>query len=169
MHAWSVLRVYIYILVARHCTGWVAGITGMGDVTPLAHLTADLLGSFPPASGEALPLIAQSSFVTAYAALALHDTRALLGQCVVMGGLDLEAFAANPSPFHPSVAAVRPYPGFGTVIARMNELLQGSRLLAEAPRALQPPLSFRCTASVLGNHTCCVCICMCICMCCVVL
>ena len=123
----------------------------MGDVTPLAHLTADLLGAFPPAAGEALPLIAQSSFVTAYAATAMHDTRALLEDCVVMGALDLEAFAANPSPFHPSVAAVRPYPGYGTVIARMNQLLQGSRLLTEDPRALQPPLSFRCTASVLGR------------------
>jgi histidine ammonia-lyase len=123
----------------------------MGDVTPLAHLTRDLLGSFPPAAGEALPLIAQSSFVTAYAAISVHDTRTLLDQCVVMGALDVEAFAANPSPFHPSVVEVRPYPGYGRVIARINELLGGSGLLTEAPRALQPPLSFRCTASVLGE------------------
>lgn len=123
----------------------------MGDVTPLAHLTSDLLGTFPPAAGEALPLIAQSSFVTAYAALAMHDTRALLDQCAVMGCLDVEAFAANPAPFHPSVAAVRPYAGYGAVITRMNELLEGSRLFTEAPRSLQPPLSFRCTASVLGK------------------
>jgi histidine ammonia-lyase len=128
----------------------VTGITGVGDVTPLTHLTKDLLGEVPPAAGEALPLIAQSSFVTAYAAIALHDTRILLDQCVVMGALDLEAFASNLSPFHPSVAVVRPYPGYGTVISTMSELLQGSRLLTETPRALQPPLSFRCTASVLG-------------------
>ena len=133
------------------CVVCGAGITGVGDVTPLAHLARDLLGDFPPAAGEALPLIAQSSFVTAYAALSMHDTRRLLDQCVVVGGLDLEAFAANPAPFHPHVSAVRPFPGYGAVISRMNELLHGSRLLTETPRALQPPLSFRCAGSVLGN------------------
>ena len=126
----------------------------MGDVTPLAHLTMDLLGDFPPAAGEALPLIAQSSFVTAYAAVCVHETRLFLDQCVVIGALDIEGFASNPSPFHHSVSAVRPYPGYANVISRMSELLKGGVLMSEAPRALQPPLSFRCTAAVLGIGQC---------------
>jgi histidine ammonia-lyase len=125
----------------------------MGDVTPLAHLTKDLLRDFAPAAGEALPLIAQSSFVAAYAAIAMHDTKTLLDQCVVLGGLDLEAFACNPTSFHPSVAKVRPYPGYCSAISRISDLLEGSQLMSETPRSLQPPLSFRCTASVLGTST----------------
>lgn len=126
------------------------GITGMGDVTPLAHLTKDLLNGFPPAAGEALPLIAQSSFVTAYAAFAIHGTRSLLEQCVVLSALDIEALASNPSPFWSGVAAVRPYPGYEAVIGKISGLLHGSRLHSETPQSLQPPLSFRCAASVLG-------------------
>ena len=49
------------------------------------------VGDTDPAAGEALPLIAQSSVVTAHAALALHDLHALLNELAVLAALDIEA------------------------------------------------------------------------------
>jgi len=126
------------------------GSTGMGDVVPLADLVADLLGDVELAAGEALPLIGQSSVVTAHAALALHDAQVLQQELVVLAALDLEAFAANPTPYHPAAGELRPYPGYRRALAELGHLLGGSRLAAEGPRHLQSPLSFRNAAGVLG-------------------
>ena len=97
------------------------GTTGVGDVVSLSHLTADLMlgdpsrstdpPALPLAAGEALPLIAQSSVVTAHAAVAMQDAALLLRQMTVLAALDIEGFAANTSPLHKAVGAVRPYPG----------------------------------------------------------
>ncbi len=125
------------------------GSTGMGDVIPMAHLVGELLGDVPPALGEALPLIGQSSVVTAQAALAFHDAEVLLEDLVILAALDLEAFAANPSPLHPASAELRPYPGYRRALAGLGHLLAGSRL-AEDPRHLQSPLSYRNAGVVLG-------------------
>ena len=126
--------------------------TGIGDVTPLAHLTLDLLGDMDPEAGEALPLIAQSSVVTAQAALAVHDTRQLLNQMIVLAVLDVEAFAANPSPYHAIVSSLRPYSGMDQVISQFNYYLKDSHMnsVRAQHRHLQSPLSFRCAASVLA-------------------
>jgi histidine ammonia-lyase len=125
------------------------GSTGMGDVVPLAHLVGDLLGDVPLTFGEALPLIGQSSMVTATAALAFHDADVLMEILVVLAALDLEGFSANPTPFHPAAAEVRPYPGYRRALAGIGHLLVGSRL-AEDPRHLQSPLSYRNAGVVLG-------------------
>ena len=126
------------------------GSTGMGDVVPLADLVAGLLGDAELAAGEALPLIGQSSVVTAHAALALHDAQTLLATLPALAALDLEAFAANPTPFHPRGGWLRPYPGYQRALADLGRLLEGSHLWTDQPRHLQAPLSFRNAASVLG-------------------
>lgn len=125
------------------------GATGMGDIMPLAHLVTGLLGDTELAAGEALPLIGQSSYVTAHAAIALYDAEILLETLVTLSVLDLEAYAANPSPFHPAAGEVRPYPGYRRALGAIGHLLAGTRL-AEDPRHLQAPLSFRDAAVVLG-------------------
>ena len=70
------------------------GTTGVGDVVSLSHLTVDLmLADDPPlplAAGEALPLIAQSSVVTAHAAVAIDDAALLLRQMTTLAALDIE-------------------------------------------------------------------------------
>ena len=158
------------------------GTTGMGDVTPLAHITRDLVYLAtqptsqdstsrvrdrdrvrPPSlslstpikliAGEALPLIAQSSVVTAHAALALHETRILLEQMTVLAALDIEGYAANPAPYHSLAGSVRPYPGHQHALRLLRQcLLKGE--LASTPnnqqRHLQAPLTFRTAAGVLG-------------------
>lgn len=126
------------------------GVTGMGDLAPLADLVIGLIGDVDLVQGEALPLIGQSSFVTAQAALAVHDARALLECLVGLAALDAEAYAANPSAYDPAAGEARPYPGYRWALARLTELLAGSRLHAEEPRHLQSPLSYRDAAPVLG-------------------
>lgn len=128
----------------------VHGSTGIGDVTALAHLATDLLGDLDPEAGEALPLIAQSSVVTTYAALGIFDARRLLDELTVLAVLDIEAYAANPSPYNPIVCALRPYSGYRHTINQFNLYLEGSQLLQGPHRHLQSPLSFRCAASVIG-------------------
>lgn len=127
------------------------GTTGIGDVVPLSHLASDLLGDhFLPAAGEALPLIAQSSLATASGALALHDTRRLIVELTQLAALDIEGFAANPSPYHWMAGVVRPYPGYMRALDAIGRALDGSALHTTEPRHLQAPLSFRCAAAVLG-------------------
>ena len=125
------------------------GSTGMGDVAPLAHLAPALVDDLGLEAGEALPLIGQGSIVTAHAALALYDAEILLESITTLTALDVEAFAANPSPFHPAAGEVRPYPGYRRALAAIGELLDGTSL-ADDPRHLQAPLAFRDAAAVLG-------------------
>jgi len=127
----------------------VYGSTGMGDVAPLSHLVLGLLGDMELEAGEALPLIGQGSYVTAHAALALYDAEILLETLVTLAALDLEAYAANPTPFHPAAGEVRPYPGYRRALASIGHLLGGSQL-ADDPRHLQSPLTFRDAGPVLG-------------------
>ena len=127
------------------------GSTGIGDVVPLAHLASDLLGDLVPAAGEALPLIGQSSLVTASAVLSFHDAQGLLEELAVLAALDVEGYAANPSPYHTMVALVRPYPGYIRASHIIRSCLVGSTLLSEKPRHLQAPLTFRGAAAVLGS------------------
>ena len=129
----------------------VYGSTGIGDVVPLAHLASDLLGDFAPIAGEALPLIGQSSMVTASSVISFHESRVLLEELAVLAALDVEGYAANPSPYHIMVAAVRPYPGYVRASKIIRDHLHGSVLFTETPRHLQAPLTFRGAAAVIGN------------------
>jgi len=137
------------------------GTTGMGDVTPLAHLSRDLVylatdATHPEmdlAAGEALPLIAQSSVATAQAAIALHEAIALLKQMNVLAALDVEAYAANPAPYCVRAEALRPYAGHKLALGTLQACLKGGELYStpnEKQRHLQSPLTFRTVAGVLG-------------------
>ena len=125
------------------------GTTGIGDIQPLSHLVLALLEGVDLEVGEALPLIGQGSAVTAHAALALYDAEILLETLATLIALDVEAFAANPTPFHPAAGEVRPYPGYRRALAAIGHLLEGTSLAAD-PRHLHAPLSFRDAAVVLG-------------------
>ena len=142
------------------------GGMGTGDVTPLAHLIQDLIylvngnditdpNQQPTLlqAGEALPLIAQSSIVTAHAAIAIYEARSLLKQMNVLAALDIEAYAANPSPYDEMVSQVRPYKGYQEASFIIRKHLKGGQL-ATTPnnkqRHLQSPLTFRSATSMLG-------------------
>ena len=143
-----------YTGVLRSARVPIYGSTGIGDVTPLAHLILSLFGNeMRPVKGETLPLIAQSSITTALSAFALHDLKILLDEFTALASLDVEAFVANPSPYHPMLAKFRRFSGYKNALDKINYCLQGSNLLHPGfkQRHLQSPLSFRCLAIVLGN------------------
>jgi histidine ammonia-lyase len=126
------------------------GSVGQADLSANADLAEGLLGDFELAEGEALALLNNNGLSTALAALAVHDLATLLDGLDVAGALDLEAFAANPSPLDPAVAEARPYPGIRATGERLRMLLEGSYLWSEPPRSLQDPLSFRSLLQVHG-------------------
>lgn len=122
------------------------GSIGVADLPPLADLAYGVVGpsALELAPGEALAFVDNNAFSTGAAALAIWDLRRLLDTLDVAGAMDLEAFRANPSVLHPSVAASRPYPGLRDSIERLHALLEGSALWEEGTaRNLQDPLSFR--------------------------
>ena len=138
----------------------IYGGTGVGDVAQLPFLILDLLrgfggeGDIRLTTGEALPLIAQSSIVAAHSALAIYDTEILLEELTANAALDLEAYSANPSPYSEMVGTVRPYAGYQKALRKIRNYLHGGSLtssIAKKPKHLQTPLSFRTLGIVLGS------------------
>ena len=128
----------------------IYGGTGVGDVVQLPFLVHDLLGGEHVDVAEGLPLLAQSSFVTAHAAIAFFDAKRLLDELCVVAAIDIEGYAANPTPYNNLCATVRPYEGYRTALEHINRCLEGSTIHTSTPRHLQSPLSFRTCANVLG-------------------
>jgi histidine ammonia-lyase len=127
------------------------GSTGVADLAPLADLAFELFGSTELAPRDATALVNSGAYSTALAALSLADCLRLADTLDVAGALDLEAFAANLSILHPRVPEVRPYPGLASSVARLRELLAGSRLWRDGEaRNLQDPLVYRCLPQLQG-------------------
>ncbi len=126
------------------------GSVGQADLAANADLANELLGDFELAPGEGLALLNSNAFSTGTAALAIADYEGLLGALDCAGALDLEAFAANPSPLDPAVGEARPHPGLQLTLERLRTLLDGSSLWSDQPRSLQDPLSFRTIPQVHG-------------------
>ncbi len=120
------------------------GSTGQADLGPLADLAYELFADHDLAAGEALALIDNNAFGTAFSALAVADGHEVADLFDLAGALSLEAFAANLDHVHPAVALSRPYPGLQRSLARIGELLDGSGLREEgSARNLQDPICFR--------------------------
>ena len=123
------------------------GSIGQSDLAQMADLADGFLGDFELARGEAISLLNQSAFATAYGALAFADARVLLDVLDHAGALDLEAIGANRRSVHPAVGEARPYPGLQVSLARLRELLEGSEV---EERNLQDPLTYRTIAQQNG-------------------
>jgi histidine ammonia-lyase len=120
------------------------GSLGQGDLPAMADLAHGLFAEAELEAKEALALVNSNALSTGMATLAVADTDRLLEAMDVAGALDLEAFAANLTLLHPTIAKVRPYPGLAESLARLRGLLEGSSLWEPgAARNLQDPLSFR--------------------------
>ena len=84
----------------------------------------DLLDGEQVDVAEGLPLLAQSSFVSAHAAIAFFDAKRLLDELCVVAAMDIEGYAANPSPYNPLCATVRPYEGYRAALEHINLCLK---------------------------------------------
>ncbi|HEU0310118.1 MAG TPA: histidine ammonia-lyase [Sphingomicrobium sp.] len=147
-----------------------------GDLAPLAHLIAalmgegriDLKGDIISASEaldrlgmqrlelgpkEGLALINGTQASTAIALDALFAAERVFGTALGAGALSIDALKGSIKPFDPRISEVRGQPGQIRVAAHLRELLGGSEILAShadhCPK-VQDPYSFRCQPQVMG-------------------
>ncbi|MBJ7593635.1 MAG: histidine ammonia-lyase [Candidatus Dormibacteraeota bacterium] len=147
-----------------------------GDLAPLAHATACLLGegwvwdgATRQPAGEALAgrglepltvgpreglaLINGTDGMSALLALAVADLEALLRAADVIAAMSVEALLGTTRAFAENAVALRPAPGQAASAANLRALLADSALVAshrESHHAVQDPYSLRCTPQVHG-------------------
>jgi histidine ammonia-lyase len=146
-----------------------------GDLAPLAHLIAalmgygriDLAGDILPASDalarigleplqlgpkEGLALINGTQASTALALDALFLGERVFAAAVAAGAMSVDALKGSAKPFDPRISALRGQPGQMCVAAAIHDFLQGSEILVSHVKCdrVQDPYSFRCQPQVMG-------------------
>ena len=146
-----------------------------GDLAPLAHLVAalmgygriDVAGSELPAADalariglepltlgpkEGLALINGTQASTAIALDALFLGERVFWAAVEAGALSVDALKGSVKPFDPRISELRGQPGQIRVAAAIRALLEGSPIVASHHRCgrVQDPYSFRCQPQVMG-------------------
>ena len=146
-----------------------------GDLAPLAHMTAalmghghiDLAGKVLPAAAalrklgreplqlgpkEGLALINGTQMSTAVALDALFAGERVFAAAIAAGALSVDALKGSVKPFDPRISELRGQPGQIRVAAALRELLDGSAIVASHARCgkVQDPYSFRCQPQVMG-------------------
>jgi histidine ammonia-lyase len=146
-----------------------------GDLAPLAHLIAALMGygriciggevmpaadalkrlgldplQLGPKEGLALINGTQASAALALDALFLGER--VFAAAVAAGALSVDALKGSAKPFDPRLSALRGQPGQIRVAAAIADLLQGSEIMTShiACSRVQDPYSFRCQPQVMG-------------------
>ena len=146
-----------------------------GDLAPLAHLSAVLLGLGHVRVGgkmlaageglriaglepirlrakEGLALINGTQVSTALALAGLFGAEDVFAAAVVAGAMSVNALKGSDSPFDERIQQVRGQPGQITVAREYRELIAGSAIRAshlDCTR-VQDPYSFRCQPQVMG-------------------
>jgi histidine ammonia-lyase len=146
-----------------------------GDLAPLAHLGAALLGDghvrvqgvvLPAAEGlararlqplrlrpkEGLALINGTQVSTALALAGLFAAEDLLAAATVAGAMSVDALKGSDSPFDARIHAARGQPGQIQIAREISRLIAGSAIRAshlDCSR-VQDPYSFRCQPQVMG-------------------
>jgi histidine ammonia-lyase len=146
-----------------------------GDLAPLAHLSAALLGEgrialqgeiMPAAEAlqrlglepialgpkEGLALINGTQVSAAIALDTLFAAERVLGAALVSGALSVDAFKGTDAAFDPRIHEARGQPGQIAVAAALRDLLAGSGIRASHSdcERVQDPYSFRCQPQVMG-------------------
>ena len=146
-----------------------------GDLAPLAHMAAVLLGEGmvvsdgrevpsapileaagirPLALGgkEGLALINGTQVMTAIAALVCHDAVKLLKTADIAAAMSLEALQGTRTAFDPRIAMIRPHSGQKMTAENVLALTQGSKIVehhADCDK-VQDAYSLRCVSQVHG-------------------
>ena len=146
-----------------------------GDLAPLAHLIAALMGYgrielegeiFPAATAlerlslaplqlgpkEGLALINGTQASTALALDALFQGERVFAAALAGGALSVDALKGSAKPFDPRISALRGQPGQIRVAAAIAGLLEGSEIVTSHIQCsrVQDPYSFRCQPQVMG-------------------
>lgn len=146
-----------------------------GDLAPLAHLTAALLGvgeislrgerlaadqalsriglsPFELGPKEGLALLNGTQISTALAIAGVLRTERVFAAALVAGALSVDAAMGSDTPFDPRIQAVRQHRGQRECAAAYRDLLSGSAIRAshlDCSR-VQDPYSLRCQPQVMG-------------------
>ncbi|PJK36859.1 phenylalanine ammonia-lyase [Pseudomonas sp. S10E 269] len=123
------------------------GSLGESDLAPLAHLSLAL--SVPLTGKDGLALVSANAASVGLGALLVAEAQRALEVLLAALALSCEGYRANLSPFQPWASRLRPAPGQTEQSAALLQLLAGGEL-ADSPRRLQDPLSFRCATVVQG-------------------
>jgi histidine ammonia-lyase len=146
-----------------------------GDLAPLAHLAAVLVGEgeawlgeqrmpaglalrgaglqpFAFEAKEGLALVNGTQFSTAWAALACVDAESVWEAGIAAAALSTEVLLGSFEPAREDVQALRPYRGAQEAARRLREYARGSALVASHRDCgkVQDPYSLRCVAPVMG-------------------
>jgi histidine ammonia-lyase len=147
-----------------------------GDLAPLAHMTAVMIGvgeadtpqgRLPAAQAlaraglapvtlgpkEGLALLNGTQFSTAYALAGLLEAERLFQSALVTGALSTDAARGSDAPFDPRIHHLRKHPGQITTAQALRELLAGSAIRAshlQGDERVQDPYCLRCQPQVMG-------------------
>lgn len=147
-----------------------------GDLAPLAHLTATMLGvgeilvegRATPADAalanaglrpielgpkEGLAFLNGTQFSTAWAIAGLFEAHRLFETALISGALSTEAAKGSDTPFDPRIHAVRRHRGQIDVAATLRALMGGSQIRASHLKndvRVQDPYCLRCQPQVMG-------------------
>ena len=147
-----------------------------GDLAPLAHMTAAMIGvgeifvgdeRLPAADAlaqaglaplvlgpkEGLALLNGTQFSTAYALAALFEAERLYRVALVTGILSTEAAKGSDAPFDPRIHALRGHKGQIETADALRRMMEGSAIRAshrEGDTRVQDPYCLRCQPQVMG-------------------
>ena len=157
------------------CIPSKGSVGASGDLAPLAHLAAALLGVgevrvagrvLPSAEGlrriglkplqlapkEGLALLNGTQVSTALALAGLFAIQDVFGAALVTGALSVDALKGSDVPFDDRIHVLRRQPGQRRVARTLKRLLAGSRIRAShlTCERVQDPYSLRCQPQVMG-------------------
>ncbi len=157
------------------CIPAKGSVGASGDLAPLAHLAAALLGvgsvrqgarTLPAAKGlrrigleplalapkEGLALLNGTQVSTALALSGLFAIEDVFGSALVTGAMSVDALKGSDVPFDDRIHVLRGQPGQRRVARSLKRLLAGSRIRAShlACGRVQDPYSLRCQPQVMG-------------------
>ncbi len=166
----ALLRHEVYPLIPAQ-----GSVGASGDLAPLAHLGAVLLGigrvrvggrTLAAAEGlaraglepatlgakEGLALINGTQVSTALALAGLFGAEDLLSSAVVAGAMSVDALKGSDAPFDDRIHRARGQPGQIAVAGEYRRLISGSEIRASHVDCsrVQDPYSFRCQPQVMG-------------------
>ena len=135
-----------------------------GDLAPLAHLAAAMIGEgdtlrraglTPVVLGpkEGLALLNGTQFSTAYALAGLFEAERLFQSALVTGALATDAARGSDTPFDPRIQALRGHRGQIEAAAALRALMAGSAIRQShlvGDFRVQDPYCLRCQPQVMG-------------------